>query len=127
MNVVHQRLMLRLFRRKMISVVKYFWRNHFKKKWFLENIFRRLACTKKLRNAKIRVWKSASKFGRIPAVLARSGRISVRIQPEAVGFRSESGLPASDDGDRMSPDSSVGWILTTDNCWIPTIRYQTCV
>jgi hypothetical protein len=58
----------------------------------------------------------ASKFGRIPAVLARSGRISVRIQLEAAGFRLESGLPASDDGDQMSSDSGIGWIPTTDNC-----------
>jgi hypothetical protein len=44
--------MLRLFQRKMIFVVKYFRRNHFSKNEFPQNIFRRLACTKKVRTAK---------------------------------------------------------------------------
>jgi hypothetical protein len=48
-----QKTMLRLFQCKMISVVKYFRRNHFSEKNdFLENIFRRLTRTKKLPMAK---------------------------------------------------------------------------
>jgi len=61
--------MFRLFRRRMISAVKFFRRNHFfRKNDFFENIFRRLACTKKSSTAKngirqrpiavIRLWQA---------------------------------------------------------------------
>jgi hypothetical protein len=40
---------------------------------FFENIFRRLARTKKLRNAKIRVWQMMSKSGNVRSPLLDSG------------------------------------------------------
>jgi hypothetical protein len=100
--------MLRLFRRKMVFVVKYFRRNHFLKNNFLENIFRRLVRTKKLQKEKMQlspesgnvqsplpdsgehVWSDPTKIAgfrsdssgssRIMAILARSGLISGPIQ-----------------------------------------------
>jgi hypothetical protein len=47
--------MLRLFQRKMVSVVKYFQRNHFQKKKNFENIFKRLVRTKKLQKEKMQL------------------------------------------------------------------------
>jgi hypothetical protein len=73
-------LMLRLFRHKMISIVKYFRPNHLKKKKkILENIFRRLVRTKKLQNMK-NATVAVAGFGR--ACLAEFGqncRIPARL------------------------------------------------
>jgi hypothetical protein len=125
----------------MVSVVKYFRRNHFQKNNFLENLFRRLVRTKKLQKEKMQlssessnvqlplsdsveqVWPDSAKIaefrpdssesGRIPAILARSdrisGRINGRIQSDQAGFWPwpEFGPPAFRDDGRMSPDSGV--------------------
>jgi hypothetical protein len=105
---------------------------------------------KKLRNVKIKVWQMSlesataakmagssrslpdpagsmagssripTRFGRIPAVLARFGRLLTMagIRRYSGQFQPASGDGARmspDSGDRMLPDSGAGWILTTDN------------
>jgi hypothetical protein len=112
MRLVNLQFMLHLFRRKMIYVVKYFRRNHFqekkkgKKKDFLQNIFWRLARTKKLQNVKIRVWQMPPESGNVWSPLPDSGMtlpdpvISRRIWRQSRLDSSHFGQirPASDHG-----------------------------
>jgi hypothetical protein len=82
-------LMLRLFRRKMIFVVKYFRRNYFfkKNKIFFKNIFWRLVRTKKLRNVKLQL---SPEFGNVDRPLSDSGKHVLPNLAKMTGFQSDS-------------------------------------
>jgi hypothetical protein len=73
--------MLRLFRRKMVSVVKYFRRNQFQKKLFSRKYFLAFGSHEKItkrENAAVAgmdQWPGSVISGLIPAILARSGRL----------------------------------------------------
>jgi hypothetical protein len=56
-------LMLRLFRRKMVSIVMVSTKSFKKNNNFLENIFRCLVCTKKLRKVKIQLSPESGNVG----------------------------------------------------------------
>jgi hypothetical protein len=118
--------MLRLFRHKMVSVVKYFRRNQFQKKLFSRKYFSAFGLHEKItksenatvdgirrtclagsgQNCRIPAghllarsdpvilagsrkdqWPDPVRSRRIPAIWARSGRISSRIRSDPAGFR----------------------------------------
>jgi hypothetical protein len=124
--------MFRLFRRKMISVVKYFRRNHFQKKWFFQKYFPAFGSHEKIMEGEnaivVGIWQRPvavagfrqaclTESGRIPAILARSGRLLTmagfrpvsagiwsagirRRWPDVAGFQR-----CMDSDDRLLPDS----------------------